>query len=114
MKDEPAKIFLTRKQLFEVGDMIRQHCKTNEYGFAVYDDGWDDSQILQSFLTKFPIKMTNVANLRQDIVGDLRKVNKSDVHEEIAMLRRRLFLLEQWATKRKHDAFKPEVVMPTK
>lgn len=109
-----TKTVLLRKQIFAVGDMIRKYCKLDEHGFAVYDDGWDDARILQCFISEFPITITNVLRLRRDLVGDMRRGSKSDTVEDIAMLRRRLFLLEQWATKRKHDAYKPEVVMPTK
>lgn len=112
------RIMLSRANQFEIGDEIRKRCRKDAGGYAVYDEGWDDARIFEMYSIKFPVSMVNIKNLRRELIGDIRSVTRADtvskLEEEVAMLRRRLFVLEQWATHRLKDAFKPEVVMPTK
>jgi len=103
------KVMLRQAQMFVVGDLVRAHCKKDEYGFAVYDEGWSDGKI--AGMQDFPCTEKNVQSVREALVGKVRRANaRSDdpVSMRLDALEKKLAEVMEWASARPVQPFGPD------
>jgi hypothetical protein len=109
-----TKTYLTREQMFLLGDLIRQHCHRNEDGFAVYDAPWTDELILKQVGS--PYNINHVAHLRKELCGKFPPttniLNQYQLKDYILELTKRvdglqakLDKIEHWARQRPRTPF---------
>ena len=71
---EPKYKKLTRKETVDLGNLINEHCNSNDSGHAVYAEGYNDKVILDEFVKSHPttrMNQTMVKSLRAELVGPL-------------------------------------------
>jgi len=66
-----TKVNPTRAQQAMIIDLVRQHCRLNENGCAVYNHPWNDDAIARAVGDE--INETHVAKWRVDLIGPLVK-----------------------------------------
>jgi deoxyribose-phosphate aldolase len=62
------KKILSKKEVFEAGKFVETICRLDGDGFAAYDDGWSDQKVAD----KFGVTLTNIQDLRRQIIGNAR------------------------------------------
>ena len=83
----------TVKQKFEIGQIISEHCITNEQGVAVYEKGWDDERVAKE--SGIGVKVQTVKYMRHAIKGPLFHSKKGAKGETVAV---RLDRIESYLT----------------
>ena len=106
---------LSRKDLFVLGDFIRQHCKADDEGNAIYDPAWSDILVFEKFRGEGMIlTLHNVQGLRVEIVGPLPKSNAAgylknqqfaEIQAKLDNLTAGLELVMLWASERPETPF---------
>jgi hypothetical protein len=107
MAKQSNRTMLKQADLFKLGDLLRQHCKT-ENGFAVYSEGKDDAEILKLMNEAHPdlrINHSNVAGLRKSLFGNLRSAPDKVTMQHLLD---RIEALEAWAAARPVQGFKKQ------
>lgn len=109
-----SKSYMTREQMFALGDLLRQHCHKTEAGFAEYDPPWTDELIHKQIGGSYTIN--HVSHLRKELIGKFAPstniLNQYQLKDYIIELTKRVDTLqakldkvEHWARHRPKSPF---------
>lgn len=87
---------LTRAEFLVIADKVREVCKKNAAGHAIYDAGWSDdlvSKICSKVLGK-ELNAKHTGDVRREIIGHTHQQRETKMG-----LADRITALEEWATR---------------
>lgn len=58
--------------IVDAGALIRAHCRKDDSGFAVYEDGWSDERVHKELGTA---TISNIVGLRRRLIGNTRRIS---------------------------------------
>jgi hypothetical protein len=104
---ERAPTFAKPLEVAKIIELLKQHCKTNSQGFAVYDDGWNDGVLARAVAER--LNGNHVKRWREELFGKLfeRTTPAPDVAAlliKLDQLERRVAWLEGYVTNNKPSA----------
>lgn len=114
-----ARSHLTIEQKIFVAQVVKEHCKSED-GFAVYDDGWSDDQVVEEAAREFglgKVSKKQVVYIRQKLIAKELKpkpapmppvaaVDAESVQPQLIEMRVRLATLKQRVDWLEREVFK--------